>query len=352
MKLNLTPVQVDIAIESLDLEREAFYNLCFVTENDEAPRALEVKTLRELLDNGYTRDSLAYNFCVGVFAQQAIPRVFIRAKRSDETYVESFRASRNDEFYFVVIESKDLGDIETFNDFLTASDEYKLQFFSGTENTLLDRKIVSYYQKPIINPRDVSPEGVIKPKNMYINKAYDLGYTLGEDELDVPDYQMARLAYPEGAWIAFCGQNFPSQTQWLYKYLAKVDVVKEKKIPEFSTTSGSVLNNIATVGSGTTNQGIHIHEQVSLDWVKWALSRRVWNSLYTKDKINATSSGLDFIVNDTKQVLDVAVSEGIFSEYNITDAKLSRQDNSVSLKFSGKLVQSIFNAEVSGSLYY
>ena len=77
MELNLEPVKVDLQIETPSLERGAFYNLCFITENDEAPRTLKVERLRDLLDNGYDRLSLAYNFCVGVFAQQGMDTVYI-----------------------------------------------------------------------------------------------------------------------------------------------------------------------------------------------------------------------------------------------------------------------------------
>ena len=77
MELNLEPVKVDLQIETPSLERDAFYNLCFITENDEAPRTLKVERLRDLLDNGYDRLSLAYNFCVGVFAQQGMDTVYI-----------------------------------------------------------------------------------------------------------------------------------------------------------------------------------------------------------------------------------------------------------------------------------
>ena len=46
MELNLEPVKVDLQIETPSLERDAFYNLCFITENDEAPRTLKVERLR------------------------------------------------------------------------------------------------------------------------------------------------------------------------------------------------------------------------------------------------------------------------------------------------------------------
>ncbi|WP_247965439.1 DUF3383 family protein, partial [Citrobacter freundii] len=83
------------------------------------------------------------------------------------------------------------------------------------------------------------------------------------------------------------------------------------------TTLYSVYSTNVTVGSGLTGQGIVINEQVSLDWVKWAISKNVWNLLYQSGKVNATSEGVVLIENKIKEVLDVAVKEGIFSEYQL-----------------------------------
>ena len=52
MDLNLAPVNVNVVVETPTVTNEAFYNLCFITENDVAPRTLEVKRLNDLLDNG------------------------------------------------------------------------------------------------------------------------------------------------------------------------------------------------------------------------------------------------------------------------------------------------------------
>ncbi len=148
MELNLEPVKVDLQVETPSLERGAFYNLCFITENDEDPRTLKVERLRDLLDNGYDRLSLAYNFCVGVFAQQGMDTVYIRAKRLSESYEDAFDAVDNSNYYFVVLQTKDLIEIEKFNNHLVSSDEMKLQFFSQdvVSKTLQSPKLVNYYQ--------------------------------------------------------------------------------------------------------------------------------------------------------------------------------------------------------------
>lgn len=644
MELNLEPVKVDLQIETPSLERGAFYSLCFITENDEAPRTLEVKTLSDLLDNGYTREDLAYNFCLGVFAQQGIESVYIRAKRSYETYEEAFSSDSNDDYYYLVIESKDSEVISDFNDFVVSSDDYKLQFYSSNEEPVEGRKLVHYffdrgsdkndfYLNKVMGEPDYieespSPEEPEEPEdpeledaftftaqfpegggdvgvamlnakqpwifkdadtgviladsfgiasdNVYIIKSEDLseiavfvgglgsdkrtfsliaecdevllgsnvedaegidaggnlvevlnyyslisnyGYRFTGVELRVPNFlprnvtstdsmfsgcqffnqdisswdvssvtnmsgmfssayafnqplnswdvsnvtdmthmfsstgfdqplglwdvsnvtemdsmfsqsnmsqdlsvwcvanipsypqsfasfsplgdmpefhpqwgtcpapvrldpydpnyqpiprmaamfiqdeeilspvelQQQRLAYPEGAWIGSCGDSFPSRVNWLHKYLSKVDVRKRdatSKVPPLSTTTAEVMKRRATVGSGLTTQGIIIHEQVSLDWIKWALGRKVWKTLYNNERINATPEGLDLVVNDVKEVLNLAIEEEMLSEYRITEVLFDRHSNNLSLKFSCKLMETILFVDISGSLYY
>lgn len=352
MNLNLTPVNIDINIESISLERDAFYSMCFITENDLAPRTLEVSKLKDLLENGYDRLSLAYNFCVGVLSQQSMPVIYIRAKRNSETYEEAFSADNNNNYYFISIESKDLLVVNAFNDYINSLDNYKLQFFSAPTNTLGNRKVVGYYQK-LVSVDELVSDNTTTIDNHYLNKAFNSGYdVVGIDTATTEQLQQARLAYPEGSWIGLCGNVFPSSVQWLYKYLAKVDVVKEKTIPDLMSTTSVVMKDIATIGSGMTNQGIPIHEQVSLDWVKWALSRQVWNTLYTKEKINATQGGLDLIINDIKMVLDLAVTESMFTKYQITETKLDINTNTIQVKFTAELTHTILEVEVNGSLRY
>lgn len=351
MNLNLTPVKVSIDIESLSLERDAFYNVCFITENELAPRTLEVNKLRDLLDNGYDRFSLAYNFCVGVLAQQGIPSIKIRAKRLSESYEDAFDADDNASYYFLVIESKDKSVVSEFNNYITTSDDYKLLFYSNPEEAIFDNELVQYYQTSLSNLDLIDNKVAIS--DYYINKAFDTGYDDSGVELStVEKLQQARLAYPEAAWISLCGNKFPSSIQWLYKYLAKVDTNEVKVIPDLSSTTSTVISNKATVGSGCTTYGTPIHEKISIDWVKWALSRRVWNTLYTKEKVNATKGGLELITNEVKVVLDTAISESIFTDYGIVDTALNRNTNTVSVKFTASLSYTILEVELSGSLYY
>ncbi len=400
MNLNLAPVNVNIFVETPTVTNEAFYNLCFITENDVAPRTLEVKRLNDLLDNGYMRLDLAYNFCLSVLLQESISRVYVRAKRSGETYQQAFDADDNSNYYYIVIDSKDENVILNFNDYLVSVDPYKLQFFSSYKelsSSVANRKIVYYYEPFNVGEKDYvswdTGDNVLSDSydkyytgytnelyNYYANKSYgvttvtyysdgvgdywdydDNGNVLWDSndnvllerqDISIDLAQSARFAYPEASWISKCGSSFPSRVQWLHKYLRGNNVHKLSQIPNLSTTLVTILDNKATTGSGMTGQGIVINEQVSLDWVTWAISKNIWNTLYTESKINANDSGLTLIENKLKEVLDIAVKENIFSEYKITQRNLQRQTNNASFKFSASLVYSILNVNIEGSVYY
>ena len=312
MQLNLSPVKVDVNVENYVIKSDAFYNVCFITEDDLAPRTLEVRTLDDLLKNGYYRFSLAYDFCRTAFLQQGMSSVFVRAKRTNETYAQAFDADDNSTYYYVVIDTKNIETVLSFNTYINSVDSYKLQFFSSTNDysdLVANRKIVFYYS---------------------------------------PSF---KTAYPEGGWIALCGHRFPSKIQWLHKFIAGADDFRLTTIPNLSTTSIKILGGRSTEGSGVTGQGVVINEQVSLDWVRYAITKNVWNLLYQSGKVDATSEGVVLIENKIKEVLDVAVTEGIFSEYQLLGNTLDRQQNNATYKFKAKLTYSILNADIEGVVY-
>ena len=401
MELNLSPVKVRVNIEQYIVKSEAFYNVCFITENDLAPRTIEVKTLNDLLKNKYYRFSLAYDFCRMVLLQQGVSSVFIRAKRSSETYEEAFNADDNSNYYYVVIDTKDINKILSFNTHINLVDSYKLQFFSSNADQsekIKDRKIVFYYNPYIkkslkayyafddnsivdwddeynllleYEPRDdyyyLSNSYGYNDTMLHLtdgtkgywdwwddsNNQFDDGSNVLLQAHDLSSYeaQTLKTAYPEGGWIGLCGSRFPSKVQWLHKFIAGVDDFRLTTIPNLSTTSIKILNKRSTEGSGVTGQGIVINEQVSLDWVRYAISKNVWNLLYNSDKVNATSRGVSLVENKIKEVLDIAVREDIFSEYKITQHHLDKRHNNLSFKFKAKLTYSILNANIEGTVY-
>ena len=64
-----------------------------------------------------------------MFLLQGMSSVFVRAKRTNETYEQAFDADDNSTYYYVVIDTKNIETILSFNTYINSVDSYKLQFF-------------------------------------------------------------------------------------------------------------------------------------------------------------------------------------------------------------------------------
>ena len=134
-----------------------------------------------------------------------------------------------------------------------------------------------------------------------------------------------------------------------------VDSKKYKQIPDLATSHGITLfSSTATQGSGTTCQGVPINIQVSLDWLVYAISKRLWNILYrTETKINATRGGLDILEAGLLEVLNLCITENMFSDFRIVSRSVDRRTGKASFKFSATLVHSILGVDkVEGKIYH
>lgn len=379
--VNYTPVKVDINVEEITLSSEGFYQVGFITQNDNTERTIIVRSLNEVVENGFDYGSKAYNFCLGVFAQKSMDAVVIRSKRSNESYFDAYLADSNSDYYFTVIESKDINDIISFNDLLVSTSDVKLQFFSSSNNVsslVENRKIVYFYQPTfedgflLLDSDNVTAvdDGrwiSLSDKTFYSDGtsswafdeeelvAWDSNGTVLLEPQDISPSEANKktLAYPEGAWIGLCGSDFPSHVQWLHKFVERMEWFDLVQIPDFSTACVRVYGrDKATVGTAETCEKYPINEQVSLDWVKYALQRKLWNLLYNSKKINATVNGLQILENQIKEILDVAVNEGIFTDYLITKRELDRFNSKASFKFVATLTHSILGVDkVEGNIY-
>lgn len=379
--VNYTPVKVDINVEETTLTSEGFYQVGFITQNDTTERTIIVRGLDEVISNGFDYGSNAYNFCMGVFAQKSMDAVVIRSKRTTESYFDAYLADSNNDYYFTVIDSKNINEILAFNDLLVSTTDIKLQFFSSDQNvsTLVENRRIVYFYQPVfedgfllLDSRNATAvdDGrwiALSDTSFYSDGttswtfdntelvAWDDNGTvlLEKDDLTPTEANNKTLLYPEGAWIGLCGAEFPSHVQWLHKFVERMEWFDLNQIPDFSTACVRVYGrDKATVGTAETCEKYPINEQVSLDWVKYALQRKLWNLLYNSKKINATVNGLQILENQIKEILDVAVDEGIFTDYLITKRELDRFNSKASFKFVATLTHSILGVDkVEGNIY-
>lgn len=403
--INKTPVIVDVNVERITTNTSAFYTVGFVCETTLIDQPLTVKTLNDLLDVGFLRSDTAYNFCLGVFAQKKMQTVVIIPKQKEETYVDSYKNHETSTFYYVCLETKNIEEILDLYRHLKSTSDNKLLFFShiiNYEKEVEGLDLVYYYEQPL----DVNKylEGVPEftlnnPHPKYIalypyEKAYidyidtsiptrsstetrfsqseifwafdDSSKLYWDNAIEAviahefkdftqDEAQGQMLAYPEAAWIGYCGWYFPSHVQWAYKTLNKVRETTAKLIPSNATCSTRLMfNERATTDYAATASGVKIEQYVSLAWLKAAIEWNIWQTLLKSEtKITFSKNGDDLLESKLREVLEFAVSENIFTDYNITERSFNTKNYTASYKFSATLTHSILGVDkVEGTIYH
>ena len=333
---NTIPVVVNVSINKQEVNRYAFYTPAFISENDEVERTVEVTSLKEVLDKGYTKESNAYAYCAMAFSQrQRVDSVVLVAKRSVETYVDAYTASHNTLYYYITLESKELSDILELSTFLITERIDKLIFFTKYEDVTAQVKgipnLVWWWDA-----------------QSWLWSSWDV--VLWDSYLEVT---ATSLKYPEAAWISYCANVFPSQMQWLGKSLSGVDPIGTPTIPSSASFMNSVDGlDFYTWGSGKTCDGEWIDHKVNDDWIKWAIRRNVWKLLKDSPKISATKNGADQIEMKIKEVLEFNLRQNGIISYKVYNPQLNRKQRKASFEFSYEREHAIVGVvTVNGNLY-
>lgn len=333
---NTIPVVVNVSINKQEVNRYAFYTPAFISENDEVERTIEVTSLKEVIDKGYSKDSNAYAYCAMAFSQrQRVDSVVLVAKRSVETYVEAYTASHNTLYYYITLESKDINEILTLSTFLLTEKIDKLIFFTKYEDVTSQVKGISN----LVWWWEAQPWLWDSWEIVSWDSYLAVGLTSNK--------------YPEAAWISYCANVFPSQMQWLGKTLTGVDTIGAPTIH----SSASFMNSVDGVdsytwGSGKTCDGEWIDHKVNDDWIKWAIRRNVWKLLKDSPKISATKNGIDQIEMKIKEVLEFNLRQNGIISYKVYNPQLNRQQRKASFEFSYEREHAIVGVvTVNGTLY-
>lgn len=333
---NTIPVVVNVSINKQEVNRYAFYTPAFISENDEVERTVEVTSLKEVVEGGYSKDSNAYAYCAMAFSQrQRVDSIVLVAKRSVETYVEAYTASHNTLYYYITLESKELSDILSLSAFLLTERVDKLIFFTKYEDVTAQVKGISN----LVWWWDAKS---------WLWSSWDV--VLWDSYLEVT---ATSLKYPEAAWISYCANVFPSQMQWLGKTLTGVDSIGTPEIPSSASFMNSVDGiDFYTWGSGKTCDGEWIDHKVNDDWIKWAIRKNVWKLLKDSPKISATQNGVDQIEMKIKEVLEFNLRQNGIISYKVYNPQLNRQQRKASFEFSYEREHAIVGVvTVNGTLY-
>ena len=163
----------------------------------------------------------------------------------------------------------------------------------------------------------------------------------------------------EAAWVGRFASAVIGSNLWLYKTLAglvaesytstEVNYLRDKEA-HFYTKVGQ---DSVIVGNGNVPSGEKIHVILGATWLKIRIGERLWNLLYTKERILYTNGGIDLFKAELVTVLNEAVTNNILTEddgfqISVPDAnKLTSQERA-----SGVLSRLTFRARLAGAIIY
>ena len=163
----------------------------------------------------------------------------------------------------------------------------------------------------------------------------------------------------EAAWVGRFASAVIGSNLWLYKTLAglvaegytstEVNYLRDKEA-HFYTKVGQ---DSVVVGNGNVPNGEKIHVILGTIWLKIRIGERLWNLLYTKERILYTNGGIDLFKAELVTVLNEAVTNNILTEddgfqISVPDAnKLTSQERA-----SGVLSRLTFRARLAGAIIY
>ncbi len=309
------PVKIEISVIAPSVSKLSFYTPCFISSNDQVISEVEVYSLKDVLDNGYTEDSDAYEYCKLAFIQSPrVESVILIAKRSDQTYFEAIALSKHSKYYYVTINSKDPLDVFNLANSLLSINYTKLVFHSSDE---LDFGVLS---------------GLVNVVVLYqgVKWLWDTGLNIVWDNDDFVANDSYK--YPEAAWISRCGCIFPSLIQWLEKELVGIDSEDINDVRDFNYTT-SIEDYNVTWGNGTTCDGEWIDHRVFEDWLKVSIQRNIWNLFKSSPKVSASKNGVDNISLRLKEVLEFGVKQDGIISYKIKNPVVNRMTRSVAIDF-------------------
>ena len=403
MYIDNSPARVGINIDQPNylLSEEELQTILFITsdKNVEYNKAIICFDLKNLLNAGYRRDSIAYNFCFGVFLQKKGMRVVLINKPPDISYVDFYsKKISKHSHYFICIESKEPKDVVSLDDYLKISKLEKLIFTSTNKDFSKEyancERVVYYYLSGfdfddffenyilldsgsitqtdeadnLILNRDLNNiNSELNEDTLYVSLdsesiaktdgGFDLIFSesfVENTDIDVYEAQGFPLYYPESAWISRCAKVFPSKIQWLYKSFSKQITNQSEKIPDNSTTSIVFQSqDIATSGCGkTSNLDMTIDERISLDWLCIAIRKKLWSVLYTDERIKADKNGESKLTASLVGVLDKAIDLEILKSWKSLEIKLNRESNTIGYQLLMQTNGSLLSINVDGNVYY
>lgn len=293
----------------------------------------------DMLDDGFLTTDYAYKAAERIFSQNPSPRTVIvgQIKKAQDLdpvdyvqEVKKLQAAIGD-WFFLITDAKDDADKEKIADYIETQTAVYV-FSDSNVNTLTSSNSTDIFSK-------------LKAKGL--QKSFGL-HTKDTEVLA-----------PEAAWVGRFATAVIGSNTWIHKALTtlipesftrtEMAALKAKNA-HFYTLVGqdpSIEGNANTVG------GEKIHVILGAIWLEVRLGERVWNVLYTKDRLNYTNASIEIFKAEVVAVLNEAVMYDILTDddgFTITvpDAnRLTPQERA-----SGYLRKIKFKARLAGAILF
>ena len=296
----------------------------------------EYTSATDMITDGFLTTDYAYVAAQRVFSQNPQVRSVVVGKIAEGVGVDypaeiAKLQSANNNWFFLITDAEDDADKEAIATYIEA--ETAVYVFSNNKSdALLQATETDIFSK-------IQAKGFVKSIGMHT-----------KDETVVA---------PEAAWVGRFASAIIGSNTWIHKSLTSL-------VPEaFTRTEMSVLKSKnahfytkvgqdpSIEGNANTLGGEKIHVILGAIWLEVRLSERVWNVLYTKDRLNYTNSSIELFRAEIVSVLNEAVNNNILTNdegfsIQVPDAnKLASQERA-----SGYLRKITFRARLAGAILF
>ena len=296
----------------------------------------EYTSASDMIKDGFLTTDYAYVAAQRVFSQNPQVRSVVVGKITGGVGVDypaeiAKLQSANNNWFFLITDAVDDDDKEAIATYIEA--ETAVYVFSNNKaDALLQATKTDIFSK-------IQAKGFVKSIGMHTKD---------------PD-----VVAPEAAWVGRFASAIIGSNTWIHKSLTSL-------VPEaFTRTEMSVLKSKnahfytkvgqdpSIEGNANTLGGEKIHVILGAIWLKVRLSERVWNVLYTKDRLNYTNSSIELFRAEIVSVLNEAVNNNILTNddgfsIQVPDAnKLTSQERA-----NGHLRKITFRARLAGAILF
>ena len=331
-------VNVTISRETASKTVRDLQTIAILSKHDRFTEAYrKYSSTKEMLDEGFITTDFAYIAAQRIFRQEPTVREIvvgcIATSTSSVDYPKEVAAlqAANSDWFFLITDAIDAADKIAIAKYV--EDETMVYVYSTNDANVLDQS----------------------DKTSVASKLQELGLlqTFGMFSRD------ASVIAPEAAWVGRFASDVIGSNTWIHKPLAsliadgftrtEITTLKNKNI-HFYTKVGK---DDSIEGSASVAGGEKISVILGVIWIKVRMAERLWNLLYTKDRINYTNAGVELFKAEVVTVLSEAVSNNILTDddgftIQVPDAnKLSSQ-----VRQSGVLGKITFRARLAGAILF